>query len=553
MRRLFLFTSLLLALYTARAQSPELILHDQPGIIFKSPVIASATAGHLLVIDMPQAGTTPLYVFDSAFLLKQVRYLPAAAYYGWRGKSGDTLICSWMDAQVHVYYMAANGDSLLHQALPVQQGWLPLATEADSEGRYILFYQSGQTRNRQWMVKGQLLNRYSGRLYPVQMQVDVDADLERSMGPLVDARGSVHTLVYDKLTSYRLSATVRMHTLSPERNDTLSTDAYQFDKVKWYDAVFYDNSATGGLVFQGMYYNGADKTKTGLSTLVFPYARGSQIKQRFTPFSTLQQSILTEGLTNINFRFPQLDYMKVSGLYPMQNRLFISAWMLDMPYKQFNKDAEQEMFSNIQPSSWLKNARNAYAPPGAAKAATRNGLRDGNSQPTTTLRDRVVGGNAMLSQNMLVPPTISNTGTANTSGSKTTRTETPAQLLMPRLGKLVYFSLDSTGGFDWFQVADNTFPVMQATPTPWLHNNPMYVNGKYYFLHTVTASANLGENRFRMHLSTVGKQGALRQPISELLTGTRIFLVPVAVRPGVFAAIYLGAEQAASGIAEIRL
>jgi hypothetical protein len=329
------------------------------GIGFTDPVVAAKAGDHFVVLDAPTEDGTPAFIFTPAFTLLKKIILPRNAYYGLYGPAKGQVFFTWQEpiADTTVFRMALVDDAgnirQMRHTLPATEtlgGYRRII--ADKAGNFVLFYSLFTDAAKHLVLNGSLFDTQLRLLKTFRTAVDYDAALERLSAPVLDTKGNVHLLVYDKLTNYRLSGHVRVNTLALG-DQAITTESFEFDKAKFYDILFFDNPVKEQVVLTGFYYDGSTRIKQGLALIQFPYTRNQTMTDKLMPLSQEQRNQLQDGMKSVHRKNDVMDFVKLKDIIEEDGEIFATTWLLDIPNKEFLKDNEREEMRNTEVAQWL--------------------------------------------------------------------------------------------------------------------------------------------------------------------------------------------------------
>lgn len=476
---------LLITINTVRtsAQLATFDVKTVKNVYLSSPKLISFNKGYTQVLDFSDSGRSRLYILDSNLNITSTRDLPYQAYTGHQKRIGDTTMMLWNSISIDSIHftmlkLGVQGEVLSQQKWAFNKKEYPAFrfSSTDENGRFVFYYSLYQDSTDKVLVNGVLIDQQTEKTKPLSYSVDFDEALQRFKMPLVDVQGNIHVAVYDKLTNYRLAATVQLYTI-PFKETSLLTETFSFDKVKFYDLEFADNTQTHEIQLRGFYYNGLTKVKTGLASVGFPYERINTISNHFTPVADLQKFYLMEGLSFYNKRFEPLDYLKVRGIQQQKGNTLINTWIINMPYKQFVKDREAEYANNMQPPRWLaiNKEGDAKAMRGAKPSLRNDALKSQSQNAFFSTNTTTTASFGPL--NGVVPPTI----------QKPTVKE-PKQFAGDdifltsalKIGKIGFFLINERGEYEWLQVTQSAALYAQLmsdnafSSKTFIHKNSAY-------------------------------------------------------------------------------
>jgi hypothetical protein len=475
-----------------RSQELHVQFMASAGIGFTDPVVAAKAGDHFVVLDAPTEDGTPAFIFTPAFTLLKKIMLPRNAYNGLYGPAGRQVFFTWQEriADSTVFRMALVDDTgniqQMRRTLPANQSlggyrWII----ADKAGNFLLFYSLFTDAAKHLVLNGTVFNMQLQLLKTFRTSVDYDAALERFSAPIIDTKGNVHLLVYDKLTNYRLSGHVRMNTLALG-DQAITTESFEFDKTKFYDVLFFDNPVKQQVVLTGFYYNGSTRIKQGLALIQFPYTQNQTMTDKFMPLSQEQRNQLQDGMKSVRRKNDVMDFVKLRDIIEEDGEVFASTWLLDIPNKEFLKDNEQEEMRNTEVSRWLSPEKQGnYTPRPVNSPGTMYADRFATSIVGVSAMPEVSssqpGGNRFL--NIRPNPQRRMVDLLGPAGSTQHTGPAPPLIQLHKLpSKLAYFHVNTSGDTAWQQVVPGDFPVATASYQPMLWNYPLAGPNSVFFI-----------------------------------------------------------------------
>lgn len=508
---------------TSTAQIANFNFKTVKDVYLSSPKLIGASNGHYQILDFSSNAQSKLYVLDTNLNVISTRDLPYQAYTGYQKRMGDTTMILWNSASIDSMYLTmlkldVQGEELRQQkwAFSTKEHPAFRFTSVDENGRFVFYYALYQDSTDKVLVNGVLVDQQTENVKSLSYSVDFDEALQRFKMPLVDVKGNIHVAVYDKLTNYRLAATVQLYTI-PSKERSLLTETFSFDKVKFYDLEFADNTYTNEIQLRGFYYDGLTKVKTGLASVGFPYDRINKISNHFTPVVDLQKFYLMEGVSYYNKRFEPLDYLKVRSIQQQKGNTLLNTWVINMPYKQFVKDREAEYPNNMLPPRWLtiNNEKEAKAIR-AAKPSLRNDALKNQSQnsffSTNTTTTASFG-----PLNGVVPPTIQKPAVKEPKQFAGDDISLTSALKVSKIG---FFLINEKGEYEWLQVTQSASLYQQLlnenafSNRVFLHkNNAYFITASSPQLKADNSTTSKDQEQPVFTLTQMSKNGILEQAL----------------------------------------
>lgn len=544
---------LLLAGVNVYAQRMQVWLQETDRLQLVAPKFLARTGNQYQVIDVVQGQGAVLLKIDSGLSKIESRLsLPVEAYGTFVGGANDTALAVWRQEKndsivIHLLESAkGEGNEQVHRwAISKEKNPALAYVVHDLNNRFFFFYSGYNDTVGRMLLNGILLDRISKQATFVSWPIDFDLEEQRLKVPVIDGFGNIHTVIYDKLTNYKLSASVHVYTRNAADQSTI-VETFGFDKIKLYDVDFFDNPAAGEIQLRGFYYSGDEKLKIGLASIGFPYARTNKLSQRFTPLPDWQKLFLVEGVGAYNKRFDPLDYLKATGYDHQAGSSVISAWVLDMPYKNFAKDREQENVINTAAPTWLSRKKEDGWVQKSAMPSQRNDQlqRQQSNNMLSETRAYRFGLVNLNSEHTILPPTTKDVRNRIPS-------EVPRNMPVPplvKMGKIAFFVMNEKGMYDWLQAVAPNFPFKATQRTTQLLGSSMLYQNTIYVVVPVTE----GEKE-RLQLIQMGKSGITELLLNESIPARATYTVPKQIEDGYFISIYTDAVQQKSGILHLKV
>lgn len=492
-------------------------------VFLSTPKLISYHNGYYQILDFSNTAQSKFYLLDTNLNVRSTRDLPYQAYTGLQKKIGDTTMILWNTTSADSTHftmlkLGIQGEELRQQQWAFSKKEHPSFrfSSIDEQGRFVFYYSLYKDSTDKVLVDGVLIDQQTENTKSLSYSVDLDEALQRLKMPLVDVQGNIHVIVYDKLTNYRLAATVQLHTI-PYRERSLLTETFSFDKVKFYDLEFADNTHANEIQLRGFYYDGLTKVKTGLASIGFPYERINKVSNQFTPIKDLQKFYLMEGVSYYNKRFEPLDYLKVRSIQQQKGNTLINAWVINMPYKQFVKDREAEYPNNMLPPRWLTiNKENDVKAMRGAKPSLRNDALKNQSQ-NTFFSTNTTNTASFGPLNGVVPPTIQKPAVKEPKPFAGDDISLTSALNISKLG---FFLINEKGEYEWLQVTQSASVYQQLlndhsfSNRIFIHkNNAYFIAASIPQLRTDHSTGSNDQVKPAFTLTQMTKQGILQQPL----------------------------------------
>ncbi len=522
------FTLSLLSFFfiaTTTAQQPDIRYHELPVNGFLNPVVLGKTGNQYVIMDRPGPANTQLYFLDTAYQLQTQKTVPSYLY--------DVPVFGGKD-QIQFLWQKQERDSLgvfstvikesgeikdLSKMIPAPKpapGYEQVV--ADKQNRFFLFYSFFKTKES-LVLKAALFNRELVLLKQIDRAFACDFELDRPQSPVLDIKGNIHLLIYDRLTNYRLSATAQLYTIPIEGDDAIA-ESFQFDKAKFYDLLFFDDAANSQVKIAGFYYDGTNRVKQGIATVAFPYERGNEMIQRFFPFSKEQRESIAQKMEHVRRKNDVMDFVKLKEIYEEDGTVTVTAWVMDVPNQQLYKDNEKEEMQNRDLAGWVKS-RDATAPYRvASKKIIASAPYIASVQGVMASPDVVSpqpNGNMFLQTRQVINPFSPSLPVAMPSYNNTA-TYTPF--------KIGLFTIPAKADSLQFHLLPGDFHIRSVYTSVSLWNQPLQVNGKLNFLHYHIPSENSmpvnqktgKEEQMQPMLITVNDRSETVSPLVQLNT-----------------------------------
>lgn len=554
MRKTMLIFYSLFAVIVIHAQSMQVRLQESGGVKLNVPKFLSSTGSQYQLIDIVQGTGAVLIKVDSGFSRVESRLnLPTQAYNGFLGGTNDTALAVWQEElndsiviQLLESTVGAGNEKIERWSINKMKHPRVDYMINDVNNRFFFLYTVYNDTVGSIVFNGVLLDRISKKLQSVVWSLEFDQDQQRLKAPIVDGYGNIHAVIYDKLTNHKLSASIQLYTRSITDQSTI-IETFSFDKIKLYDLDFSDNPIAAEVQLRGFYYAGDNKGKVGLVSIGFPYKRTNKLSQKFTPVPEWQKLFLVEGLGAYNKRFEPLDYLKATGFVHHSGSTAIGGWVLDMPYKNFVKDREQENLINTLPSGWIALKKENLGPQKGTKPSLRNDQlkqQQSNNMLSESGQFRFGLANVNTRNNAVLPPTINDTRSRLSS-------DMPYQVIVSpfiKIGKIAFFVINENGVYDWIQVVSSDFPIKAIQRTSQLFGNSIIYGNMVYTIVPVT----VGETK-RLKLFQMGKSGINELVLDETIPVDAVYGIPQKIKEGHFISLYKDVVNQKSGILHLRI
>lgn len=569
MKQLLPCFAALLCLSSSFAQKADMKLFSAKDINFIKPRLIGQAGSHYLVYDESMGWPSAIYSFDSAYQLANMtrqyindrrvnfRISGNHVYLVWKNQTGDSasLSASAIDEQGnerwfnhHKYYF------------PGSVAASPPSLVTDVNNRYFAFYSlitdSAHKDYMRIVMFDTAWRELKSGFYPVFY----DRKTTTVTPLMVDSRGDMHFATYDKLGSYRISSVLTMFTipLYGSGSDSLLTRAVGFEKMKFFDLAFLDDTIHERVKLAGYYYDGQDKTKQGVALIRFPYKRNEEPASQLYPFPASLSNDLRSSLVYLKKRQQPVENMRIKDVFEKDGKLVISNWLVDMPryLMVMDKDVDKE----VPEKSRRKNTTSDNQPVGMSNSVDgwlQNSVNFNRSSSGPLVIDPrnpgvLVGPNYVPVFTSPIggtfPPPPSSSGSL--FSDLTPDPEFIRQLQNRNAGKLVYFSIDEAGNYQ-NQIVPYTSPNSYMA-RPGLNNFPVFVNGQLLFLNDVIKEAGSGKNSTlvkKVEFTRYNYKGQSGVISSFNIDPLAVFTNPSFVAPGKYLGVYQNKKSGENGIA----
>lgn len=560
-----LFFLLLFSAGDGFAQQLTVNYQSIPGISFRSPVCIGKTNHGFAIIDIVSADSSVLHFIDTNLQLIKTCLLPAAAYeadaftknnevhFIWQQRSGDS-------TSISLWQVKENGEPVMTEKKEAAPGSRHVFQQmaSDKKNRYSFFY-TFFAGPQQLVIKGVLFDSSLQRVKKIDQSFEYDGNVQRLTQVLLDPKGNLHLVIYDKLTNYRLSAGIQVYTI-PYGSENFITETYRFDKVKFYDLIFFDHPAAEQVQLAGFYYNGATKIKEGLATIGLPYERKLPVTQKFYPLTQEQRNELQQQMQHVRRKNDVMDFVKLKDIIEEDGQVFLSTWILDVPNYLLVKDNEREDAKNTDIAKWMRPGKEGtFESRVQGLYPSRVITRSSSATAVSNMREVYSlqpGGNQFLSAPQ--QPIVQNPQAGRPGMAGLPPVDLKVKWVRPQ--KFAFFSLDSRQDSMWFRILPADFPISTASYQPWLWDYPIAENGRLSFLHknqfaeiaTVSPLPG-GKNANDVLWVRIGAAGTLITTISPQITNGHLFSKPFRITEGKYLSFYRQTATAQAGIAVIEI
>ncbi len=311
-----------------------------------NPKLLGKVGHNYMITDVSVRGST-LSIFDSSFqFIQQTEQLPVF-YRAFKHITGDSLQVSWNEFHTDEEWLCLqsfdqNGKSSPVRKLVInnpQHKLMSLVT--DKACQKYFFYTLLANDSPNIVIEGVLLDANWQKLKDISGSFQLHSALEGAPVPIVDVAGNIHLFVYDKLSNYRLSASLTINTL-PFRANDFQKEVFRFDNIKVYDPVFSDDTSRQSILMNDFFYDGQTKFKKGIVSIQIPYKRGKGIVSVLKEMPDSIQQKLRSETRNLRARQPLMESVVTTEIFQPGNAVFFLTDLLDLPLHQLVRDTEVE-------------------------------------------------------------------------------------------------------------------------------------------------------------------------------------------------------------------
>ncbi|MBV9987082.1 MAG: hypothetical protein JO301_05350 [Chitinophagaceae bacterium] len=330
------------------AQKTDMQLFASAGIHFTNPKVIGKLGTHYLVFEPATGWPSFIYTFDSSFQLVNItkeyisdrsvnfRISGSSVYLTWKSRSKDSLgvsITRLDELGKRTWFSYSN------YYFPASGGSAP-ALVTDERNNYFLYYSIvTDTRQRNYL-RAVVLDTAWNEIRSGFYKIPYDPQRSTITALIMDTEGNIHFGAYDKLSNYHLSTSLAFYTL-PLKTDSLQAALFEFDKIKFMDLSFRDDTAAHRLKLFGYYYDGQEKVKKGVVSIQFPYFGAQErFDPKFYPFPDELGAIVRSNLRYIKKTENPAENLRLKEIFEHDGQLFVGNWMIDMPGYQLHKDRD---------------------------------------------------------------------------------------------------------------------------------------------------------------------------------------------------------------------
>lgn len=155
-------------------------------------------------------------------------------------------------------------------------------------------------------------------IFPYRSELDTLGNL------LMDFKGNIHLLVYDKPFSYKLSSNLQIHSI-PADKDELITETFTFQKKKIFGLFSLEDVASDKIRLEGFFLDGQTKNKEGILHIGMPITRGQGLDYKLYPFQ--RTTLISKEKMNKRNPFRVLNQLKLSFYFDEENKTRLIAEM----------------------------------------------------------------------------------------------------------------------------------------------------------------------------------------------------------------------------------
>ena len=556
----------MLFLHALNAQSSALQFiendHQVMMNIRSNPRLIGKIGDHLLMMDQIPQGTN-LTVYDSSFhIIKQQKQL--LSFYGAHKLIlQDSLHVAWSEYHseeewlcLQTFDKEANASPVIKNVIDNKEHrFMNLVT--DKLNQFYFFYTVTVRDSPNVLLKGVILDAHWNTLKEVSGIFQLSTSLERAPVPIIDAEGNIQVIVYDKLSNFKLSAGLTLHTLL-FREDFFRKESFEFDKIKLYDPSIFEDVEKKQLILCDFFYDGQTREKMGLVTIKIPYERGTGLIPFFQEIPDSIKISFRANTSNLRTKQSVLESILKTDTYEHKGTKLVMSDLLDLPIHQLVRDAEVEPEYRSQNRVRYRNDRPIYFGGNSNSIFNVNsGLGISSNQDPNRAPARI--------------PTIGSTGTRtpNTTNRGTNSTNAPSinplpplpanieyKIFVPPIEKRAVFLLDDKGVIKWYQYLPETYVNYRFSLYSPV-NFMMRTNQEWQFLHydesnipdAVNKTEPTNYNAIRFSLIGISEKGIRTQAIqSTCSVGTRFFK-PMMLKENFFVMPFINNALGTSGLA----
>ncbi len=543
---LLLLCILISVFSSAQLPGIQLFENSNAGMIStrSSPRLIGKVGENYLMMDNSIKGII-LTVFDSSFEFVSQRDQPSSFYRANKIIDKDSLHVTWSESHegeewLYKQSFDQNGNGSKMRIVKLNNPdhrFMNLAM--DRLNKRSFFYTLQVIDSPNVAIKGAILDANWQKIKEVSGTFSLITNLERAPLPMMDADGNIHVFVYDKLSNYRLSAQLTVHSLLFTENN-FRKESFQFDHNKLYDPVFADDPETKHWVMHDFFYEGQSKEKKGVITLKIPYERGKELIPVFQDLPDSVQKELRKHTKNLRARQPLSESLLTTSILESNASTVFITDLLDLPSHQLVRDVDVEPEFRNQNRSKYRNSGPRYMGSSTAQSIGKpvnNGTSGVNILNSGSVGDPNGGRPSFFSN--------SNMG---------------SDFLTPVNEKRVVFYVNAKGSLQWYQYLSEENPGLyfsKEVPVSYPMNN----GNERQFLHyhptgfAKDASGKTDNDQYLMqfsvtHISPAGISYAKKEAACP--AGTKFFK-PMLLTDGKYLMPYVNVSLGKSGLALLQM
>ncbi|MBV9987081.1 MAG: hypothetical protein JO301_05345 [Chitinophagaceae bacterium] len=368
MKSFLLLLLLSAGLIRISAQTVSLQSYDLQPLSLKRPVLAGKAGNRIFVLDMPEKGETPVFIFDSATLqLSKKVFLPQGAYTGKILAMDNAIRFSWYpvsdlgfdSALVMMSQVSTDGNIRDLPAISISEkpGVIPTLVGNTSKSLQLVYgFENAGPKNI--LFRGVLIDPEGNKLRELSQLIAFERISSQSPYVIVDSRGNIHIVVLDRLGSDRVSANVAVNTI-PFGESKATAELFSFDQVKMSSMFIVDDPAGNTVRLQGFYYDTHQQNlKRGLASLAIPYQRNMPAEApKLIPFPDKLRAQLRKGMPHLKSKDDPLNSLQLKDILVQDGQTIFNYWLPDIP----ETDMVSESIPNTQHDADAANSMYAHA------------------------------------------------------------------------------------------------------------------------------------------------------------------------------------------------
>ena len=354
---LFLLLLLHLCCFSTMAQTTGPRTYDLTDLELRVGAFLGKAGNHYMLIDrVPDAGKgVPLFILDSNKQFEKKIYLPQHSLTAQKFIVGNSIRfinflpehqSRMLFDSVSIFIMQVDENGQLRNIGGIHSNtsaavYPTIITDKTSGRQLICNFHSLDSSNI--LFTGVLLDKSGKSVKNLAYQVDFDLDFSQQPRVMLDSKGNIHVIVAERLSSHHLSSAVTIHTI-PFQEEELSSETFQFEKVKFNRFVLSDNPAKQAIQLQGFYYDGQLKnTKKGLVSLQLPYERGRPPVSQFNLFPDQLREQLRKKLTHLRNKDDVMNSIALNNVVTENGTTLLSFWVRDITEFDLPSDYQTDL------------------------------------------------------------------------------------------------------------------------------------------------------------------------------------------------------------------